>query len=163
MVQSDIELQFSPEVNPLCYLLDAPILLPVIIISYILVQTEFMQNIMLAVMFGSIGLWIIRFYIHNTKCSETEVRVFPDRIEIEVGMKNPKLTMIEYVNLKEITITQTTIQRMFNSHSIVFIFKSDFDENKDLKYVLRDFKDPNPICSTIRRTAEHAGLIKKMT
>ena len=164
MVQSSIELEFKPEIHPLCYLLDAPVLLAIIAVSYLFSNVfNVLTSFMTWVMFISIGVLLFRFFKHNRACDETEVKVFPDRIESEVGMKNPKLTMIEFSNLKEVKPTQSFIQKAFKTYSIMFTYKSDFDETKDLVYVLRDFKNPRPICDKIKKAVEHAGLIGKMT
>lgn len=166
-MSGSIELEFKPEKNIPCFLIDAPILLPVIILSYLCANTlkflpPMMTQLMTAVMIVGLVLWFIRFLKYSRNCDETEVRVFPDRIEAEVGMKNPTLTMIEFTNLKSVKQTQTFGQKIFNSYSITFVYKSDFDEKKDLVYSIRDFKNPKPICESIKRVVEHAGLINKM-
>jgi len=163
MVQSNIELEFKPEVHPLCYLLDAPILLSVAFGSYLLGNVfKVMPNIMLALTFGALVLWLFRFIKFNRACDETEVTVYVDRIESEVGMKNPKLTMIEFSNFVDVQPVQSFVQKIFKTYSLVFTYKSDFTE-KDITYVLRDFKDPRPICKKIKEAVAHAGLIAKMS
>ncbi len=163
MVQSNIELEFKPEVHALCFLLDAPILLTVAIGSYLLGNVfNFMPGQMLFLTFGSLILWLMKFIKHNRACDETEVTVYVDRIESEVGMKNPKLTMIEFSNFVDVKPVQSFVQKIFKTYSLVFTYKSDFTE-KDITYVLRDFKDPKPICKKIKDAVAHAGLIAKMS
>lgn len=162
MAQGNIELEFKPESHPLCFFLDAPIVLPIILVSYFFAFViHFLAPLMTWVMFGAVAFLLARFVNHSRKCDETEVKVYPDRIESEVGMKNPKLTMIEFSNLTAVKPEQSFIQKIFKTYSIVFTYKSDFDE-KDITYVIRDFKNPKHICDTIQKTVEHAGLIKKM-
>lgn len=162
MAQSDIELEFRPEVQAICLLLDSPILILIILLSYLCVNVfQFLPQIMLFVMLGAMALWIMMFIQRSRKINETEAKVYNDRIEIEVGLKNPQLTMIEFVNMKEVKSTQNTVQRLFNSHSIEFVYKSEFDEHKNVTLVLRDFKDPNPICGAIRKAIHQAQLNKK--
>ena len=163
MAPNPIELEFKPESHAICFLLDAPIVLSVIFVSYFFANVvHFLTPLMTWVMFGAIAFWLGRFFNHSKKCDETEVKVYPDRIEAEVGMKNPKLTMIEFSNFTDVRAEQSYIQKIFKTYSIVFTYKSDFEE-KDITFILRDFKDPMPICNSIKRAVEHAGLIKKMT
>ena len=163
MVQSNIELEFKPEVHALCYLLDAPILLPVAIGSYMLGNAfNFLPGQMLFITFGSLVFWLMKFIKFNRTCDETEVTVYVDRIESEVGMKNPKLTMIEFSNFVDVQPVQSFVQKIFKTYSLVFTYKSDFTE-KDITYVIRDFKDPKPICKKIKEAVAHAGLIAKMS
>ena len=163
MVQSNIELEFKPEMHALCYLLDAPIILSVAIGSYVLGNVfNFMPTQMLILTFGSLILWLIRFIKFNRACDETEVTVYVDRIESEVGMKNPKLTMIEFSNFVEVKAVQSFVQKIFRTYTLVFTYKSDFTE-QNITYSLRDFKDPKPICDKIKKAVAHAGLIAKMS
>jgi hypothetical protein len=162
MVQSDIELEFRPEVQAVCLLLDSPILITIIILSYLCVNVfMFLPKLMLFVMLGSMVIWIAKFIQRSRKINETEVKVFTDRVEIEVGLNNPQLTMIEFINMKEVKSTQNTVQRLFNTYNIEFVYKSEFDEHKYVTYVLRDFKDPNPICGTIRKAVDQVLYGKK--
>ena len=162
MPQNDIELEFRPEVEAVCLLLDSPILILIIFVSYVCMNLfKFVSQFMLILMLGAMVVWFARFLMQSRKISETEVKVFNDRMEIEVGIKNPQLTMIEFVNMKEVKSTQNLIQRLFNTHSIEFLYKSEFDEHKYVTLVLRDFKDPNPICGTIRKAVEQAHLNSK--
>jgi len=159
-VKSSIELEFKPEVYPLCYLLDAPIVLSVALLSYLLGGVfEIMPPIMLTVTLIALVFWLMRYMGFSRRCDETEVTVYADRIESEVGMKNPKLTMIEFSNFKSVQMVQSVVQKIFKTYSLVFTYKSDFTD-KDIVYVLRDFKDPKPIYDTITKLAEQARLAK---
>ena len=85
MVQSNIELEFKPEVHVLCYLLDAPILLSIAVGSYVLGNIfNFMPTQMLILTFGSLVLWLLKFIKFNRACDETEVTVYVDRIDTPV-------------------------------------------------------------------------------
>ena len=162
MVQSNIELEFKPEVHALCYLLDAPVILGLAFGSYIIGNVfNIMPSQMLVLTFISMIILLLRFFKYNRACDETEVTVYVDRIESEVGLKNPKLTMIEFSNFKEVKPVQSFVQKIFKTYSIVFTYRSDFTE-QDITYILRDFKNPKPICDKIKKAVAHAGLIGKM-
>ena len=153
MIQSSIELIFRPEKQPVCLLLDSPILLPIIIISYLVGNVlQFLTVFLTWVSIAAAAIWFIIFLKKSRDSGETEIRVFPDRIEIDVGMKNPKLTMIEYINLKEVKPTQT--------FSVNFIYKSDFDETKNIIYSIRDFTDTKPLCDAVKKAVDQANLAR---
>lgn len=161
MIQSSIELIFRPEKQPVCLLLDSPILLPIIIISYLVGNVlQFLTVFLTWVSIAAAAIWFIIFLKKSRDSGETEIRVFPDRIEIDVGMKNPKLTMIEYINLKEVKPTQTFIQSLFKTYSVNFIYKSDFDETKNIIYSIRDFTDTKPLCDAVKKAVDQANLAR---
>lgn len=164
MIQQNIELEFKPEANLLCYFLDQPILLPIVLVSYFLGNVlHFMTVQMMIIMIITMIILARNLLKYYRECDETEVTVYADRIESEVGMKNPKLTMVEFSNFIDIKATQSYIQKVFKTYSIKIRYKSDFVENKELIYIIRDFKKPKPICDTITRAVAHAGLIGQMT